>query len=143
MLTKKTRPPAEYDALATLPCPDIEIGLRHPVDAVWPRSQRANVIHFTIGSVNCGCGRPAAIASACSRPPGLKKSGDGANRKALLGRAQPGVLAGLRGGPLAARGLARTDVVRGDADAGLETSAERALANDCRRPSIAPVSSPT
>jgi hypothetical protein len=28
---QKTRPPAEYDALAALPCPDIEIGSRHPV----------------------------------------------------------------------------------------------------------------
>lgn len=141
VIAKKTRPPAEYDASATLPCPDIEIGLRHPVEALWPRFRRADVIHFTTGSANCGW--PAAIASASSRPPGLKKSDDGTNRKALLGRAQPGVLAALRGGPLAVRGLARTDVLRGDADAGLETSAERALANDCRRPSIAPVSSPT
>jgi hypothetical protein len=30
---KKTRPPAEYDAHAALPCPDIEIGSRHPVAA--------------------------------------------------------------------------------------------------------------
>src|ERR1700722_4832697 len=29
---KKTRPPAEYDACAALPCPDIEIGLRRPVN---------------------------------------------------------------------------------------------------------------
>jgi hypothetical protein len=27
---KKTRPPAEYDAHAALPCPDIEIGSRQP-----------------------------------------------------------------------------------------------------------------
>jgi hypothetical protein len=46
---KKTRPPAEYDACATLPCPDIEIGLRHPVDAVWLEYPSANVIHFTTG----------------------------------------------------------------------------------------------
>ena len=29
---RKTRPPAEYDACAALPCPDIEIGLRRPVN---------------------------------------------------------------------------------------------------------------
>jgi hypothetical protein len=29
---KKTRPPAEYDACAALPCPDIEIGSRRPVN---------------------------------------------------------------------------------------------------------------
>src|ERR1700731_2826056 len=29
---KKTRPPAEYDACPALPCPDIEIGLRRPVN---------------------------------------------------------------------------------------------------------------
>jgi hypothetical protein len=28
--SKKTRPPAEYDARAALPCPDIEIGSRQP-----------------------------------------------------------------------------------------------------------------
>jgi hypothetical protein len=33
----KTRPPAEYDAHAALPCPDIEIGLRHPVGGLLPR----------------------------------------------------------------------------------------------------------
>jgi hypothetical protein len=27
---QKTRPPAEYDAHAALPCPDIEIGSRQP-----------------------------------------------------------------------------------------------------------------
>src|SRR6185437_6465425 len=70
---QKTRPPAEYDALATLPCPDIEIGSRHPVKAVWPRFRPANVIHFTTGSVNCSCGWPAAIASASSRPRGSEE----------------------------------------------------------------------
>jgi hypothetical protein len=41
---KKTRPPAEYDADAALPCPDIEIGSRHPVKASLPDAARLNVI---------------------------------------------------------------------------------------------------
>jgi hypothetical protein len=46
---KKTRPPAEYNANAALPCPDIEIGSRHPVTALDPGFARMNVIQFTFG----------------------------------------------------------------------------------------------
>jgi hypothetical protein len=35
---KKTRPPAEYDAHAALPCPDIEIGLTPPGKGIIARS---------------------------------------------------------------------------------------------------------
>jgi hypothetical protein len=37
-----------------LPCPDIKIGLRHPVDALSPSAARACVIHFTIGLKKSG-----------------------------------------------------------------------------------------
>src|ERR1700722_650727 len=47
---KKTRPPAEYNACAALPCPDIEIGLRHPVPASLPDPAWSNVIYFTFGA---------------------------------------------------------------------------------------------
>jgi hypothetical protein len=46
---QKTRPPAEYDAHAALPCPDIEIGSRHPVATSSPESPPRSVIHFTFG----------------------------------------------------------------------------------------------
>jgi hypothetical protein len=32
--SKKQSRPAEYDAEAALPCPDIEIGSRHPVTCI-------------------------------------------------------------------------------------------------------------
>jgi hypothetical protein len=47
---KKTRPPAEYNANAALPCPDIEIGSRHPVTAYDPVFVRIYVIQFTYGA---------------------------------------------------------------------------------------------
>jgi hypothetical protein len=47
---KKTRPPAEYDACAALPCPDIEIGLRRPVSHRCTDGAPADVIHFTVGT---------------------------------------------------------------------------------------------
>jgi hypothetical protein len=47
---QKTRPPAEYDACAALPCPDIEIGSRRPVNHKVHKGARADVIHFTVGA---------------------------------------------------------------------------------------------
>jgi hypothetical protein len=51
---QKTRPPAEYDAHAALPCPDIKIGLRHPVGGLLPGPSMVTVIWFTIGEIKIG-----------------------------------------------------------------------------------------
>jgi hypothetical protein len=57
---KKTRPPAQYDAAAALPCPDIKIGSRHPVPISWRVPARPCVIHFTMDQKN-----RQALKTAC------------------------------------------------------------------------------
>src|ERR1700722_6845159 len=46
---KKTRPPAEYDACAALPCPDIEIGSRRPVAIKATGAGQSDLFFFTVG----------------------------------------------------------------------------------------------
>ena len=105
--------------LTALPAPDIEIGLRHPVNAQCPGIARAHVIQFTIGAKKF---RPALFGAESPRMAsimsGLKRQPcDRADRRWTL--------------------LVRTDLLRG---AGSEdASGARALAKDCRRPSIASV----